>query len=113
MTDFSSPGVWSDRTPLLVLGTGAVLPGEAIPTEDLLTTVDDRFGLSLRRRGMAIAHKLGIRTRHLCRDMAIRMEAPRPGHRNPELAAHAVKDALLASEHHRITDVSVHVEPLK
>jgi len=95
VTDFSSPGVWSDRTPLLVLGTGAVLPGEAIPTEDLLALVDHRFGLSLRRRGMAVAHKLGIHTRHLCRDMAIRLEAPRKGHRNPELAARAVQSALL------------------
>jgi 3-oxoacyl-[acyl-carrier-protein] synthase-3 len=95
VTGLASPAVWSDRTPLLVLGTGAALPGEAITTEDLLTTVDDRFGLSLRRRGMAIAHKLGIRTRHLCRDMAIRLEVPRPGHRNPELAARAVQGALL------------------
>jgi divalent metal cation (Fe/Co/Zn/Cd) transporter len=27
--------------------------------------------------------------------------------------AHAVKDALLASAAHRITDVSVHIEPMK
>jgi 3-oxoacyl-[acyl-carrier-protein] synthase-3 len=56
--------------------------------------VEGRFGLSLHRRGMAIAHKLGIRTRHLCRNMAIRFEAPRKGHRNPELAAAAVRRAL-------------------
>ena len=29
MTGASSPEVWRDRTPLLVLGTGAALPGEA------------------------------------------------------------------------------------
>jgi 3-oxoacyl-[acyl-carrier-protein] synthase-3 len=81
--------------PLLVLGTDAALPGEAIATEELLTAVDRRFGLSLRRRGAAIAHKLGIRTRHLCRDMAVRLEAPRKGHRNPELAAAALRGALL------------------
>jgi 3-oxoacyl-[acyl-carrier-protein] synthase-3 len=81
--------------PLLVLGTDAALPGEAIATEELLTAVDRRFGLSLRRRGVAIAHKLGIRTRHLCRDMAVRLEAPRKGHRNPELAAAALRGALL------------------
>jgi 3-oxoacyl-[acyl-carrier-protein] synthase III len=95
MTGLSSPAVWFDRTPLLVLGTGAALPGEAITTEELLAAVDDHFGLSLRRRGMAVAHKLGIRTRHLCRDMALRLEAPRQGHRNPELAARAVQSALL------------------
>ena len=69
MTRAASPTIWQDRTPLLVLGTGAALPGEPISTEELLTAVDRRFGLSLRRPGLAIARKLGIRTRHLCRDM--------------------------------------------
>ena len=59
-----------------------------------MTTVDRRFALSLRRKGLAIAHKLGIHSRHLCRDMATRLEAPRKGHRNPELAAAAVRAAL-------------------
>src|SRR5258708_31267119 len=91
----SSPTLWSDRTPLLVLGTGAALPGEPISTEALLLTMERRFGLSLYRRGMTIARKLGIHTRYLCRDMAIRMEAPRKGHRNPELAAAALQRALV------------------
>ena len=95
MTGASSPAIWHDPMPLLVLGTDAALPGEASATEELLTAVDRRFGLSLRRRGVAIAHKLGIRTRHLCRDMAVRLEAPRKGHRNPELAAAALRGALL------------------
>jgi 3-oxoacyl-[acyl-carrier-protein] synthase-3 len=94
MTRAASPTIWQDRTPLLVLGTGAALPGEPIATEELLRVVDRRFGLSLRRPGLAIAHKLGIRTRHLCRDMASRLEVPRKGHRNPELAAGAVRGAL-------------------
>jgi 3-oxoacyl-[acyl-carrier-protein] synthase III len=94
MNSPSSSAIWHDRTPLLVLGTGIALPGDPIATEELLTTVDRRFALSLRRQGLAIAHKLGIRTRHLCRDMARRLEAPRKGHRNPELAAVAVRAAL-------------------
>jgi hypothetical protein len=76
MNSPSSSAIWHDRTPLLVLGTGIALPGDPIVTEELLTTVDRRFALSLRRPGLAIAHKLGIRTRHLCRDMARRLEAP-------------------------------------
>ena len=79
MNRAGSPTIWQDRTPLLVLGTGAALPGEPIATEELLTVVDRRFGLSLRRPGLAIARKLGIRTRHLCRDMARRLEAPAKG----------------------------------
>src|SRR5260221_6697924 len=94
----SSPTLWSDRTPLLVLGTGGALPGEPISTEALLLTMERRFGLSLYRRGMTIARKLGIHTRYLCRDMAIRMEAPRKGHRNPELAAAALQRALVEAE---------------
>ena len=94
MTGAASPAIWRDPTPLRVLGTGAALPGEPIMTEELLTAVDRRFALSLRRPGLAIAHKLGIRTRHLCRDMAKRSESPRKGHRNPDLAAASVRGAL-------------------
>jgi 3-oxoacyl-[acyl-carrier-protein] synthase-3 len=94
VTGAFSPAIWQDATPLRVLGAGAALPGQPIATEELLTAVDRRFGLSLRRQGMTIAHKLGIRARHLCRDMAIRLEAPRKGHRNPELAAAALRGAL-------------------
>jgi 3-oxoacyl-[acyl-carrier-protein] synthase III len=89
-----SPPFWSDPTPIAVLGTGVALPGEPISSEELLTAVEGHFDLSLHRRGMAIAHKLGIRTRHLCRNMRTRLEAPRKGHRNPELAATAVRGAL-------------------
>jgi len=94
MTHPFSPLFWSDPIPILVLGTGVALPGEPISSEELLTAVEKRFGLTLRRRGMAIAHKLGIRTRRLCRNMKTRLEAPRRGHRNPELAAAAVQSAL-------------------
>lgn len=94
MTALSLPPFWSDPTPILVVGTGTALPGEPISSEELLTAVELRFGLSLHRRGMAIARKLGIRARYLCRDMTTRLEAPRKGHRNPELAAAAVHSAL-------------------
>jgi hypothetical protein len=43
----------------------------------IIDGVEGRFGLALHRRGMAIPHKLGIRTRHLCRNMTTRLEAPR------------------------------------
>jgi 3-oxoacyl-[acyl-carrier-protein] synthase III len=94
MTHPFSPPFWSDPTPTLVRGTGVALPGEPISSEELLTAVEGRFGLSLHRRGMAIAHRLGIRTRHLCRNMRTRLEDPRKGHRNPELAAAALRGAL-------------------
>ena len=98
MTAPPSPPFWSDPAPILVLGTGVALPGEPISSEELLTAVDGRFGLALHRRGIAIAHKLRIRTRHLCRNMKTRLEAPRKGHRNPELAAIALQHALDEAE---------------
>jgi 3-oxoacyl-[acyl-carrier-protein] synthase III len=94
VTDAFPRPVWCDPMPLRLLGTGAALPGEPISTEELLGVVDQRFRLSLRRAGTAIAHKLGIRTRHLSRDMVVRLETPRKGHRNPELAAAALRAAL-------------------
>jgi len=105
MTAGAVPPLWCDPTPLRLLGTGIALPGEAISTEDLLAEVDRRFRLSLRRPGMTIAHRLGIRTRHLCRDMTERLEAPRKGHRNPELAAAALRGAL-AEAGIRVRDLS-------
>jgi 3-oxoacyl-[acyl-carrier-protein] synthase-3 len=94
MSEPFSPPIWNDPTAMLVLGTGTALPGEPISTYELLTAADRRFGLALHRQGMTIAHKLGICTRHLCRDLAMRREAPRKGHRNPELAAAALQEAL-------------------
>ena len=57
MTGAFSSAIWRDPTPLLILGTGAALPGEPIATEALLAAVDRRFGLSLRRPGVAIANQ--------------------------------------------------------
>ncbi len=59
MTGAFSPVTWHDPMPLLVLGTGVALPSEAIATEELLTAVDRRFGLSLRRRGEAMLTSSG------------------------------------------------------
>jgi hypothetical protein len=93
-----SPPFWSDPAPILVRGIGVALPGEPISSEELLTAVEGRFGLSLHRRGMAIAHKLGIRTRYLCRNMRTRLEGPRKGHRTNSLqlpcGARSAKPAL-------------------
>src|SRR5712671_2485460 len=79
MTHPFSPPFWSDPAPILVLGTGAALPGEPISSEESLTAVEGRFGLALHRRGMAIAHKLGIRTCHLCRNIEPAWKLPAKG----------------------------------
>ena len=89
-----APVVWTDPTPLRVLGMGAALPGPPVATGELLDLIQNRFGVDVRGRGTAIARKLGIETRHICRPFDHPVEGPRPGQRNPELAAHAIRGAL-------------------
>jgi 3-oxoacyl-[acyl-carrier-protein] synthase III len=85
---------WRDPRGLSVLGMGTALPGPAVPTADLLRRVEERFDLAIMRCGRWLAHRLGIKTRHICRDFAMRHEVPRPGHSNPDLAATALSAAL-------------------
>lgn len=77
-----------------VLATAAVLPGPSISTTDLLERLENRFGIPARRMGRRIAGSLGIVSRHLVRALDERLESPRPGCRNPELAAAAVAAAI-------------------
>ena len=88
------PRVWSDPRALAVLGTGVALPGPPLSTDELLDRIESRFGARVSRRGRAMAARLGIGSRHLCRDLDARHEAPRPGHANPDLAAAALRAAL-------------------
>lgn len=90
----AAPQVWTDPTPLRVLGMGTALPGPPVGTGALLNLVESRFGVDVRARGGAIARKLGIEARHICRPFDQPIEGPRPGQRNPELAAQAVRGAL-------------------
>src|SRR5262249_12124191 len=85
---------WHDPRKLKVLGMGTALPGPPVSTAELLERVETRFGIAVARRGTALADKLKIATRHICRDFAARHEVPRPGHANPDLAATALRAAL-------------------
>jgi 3-oxoacyl-[acyl-carrier-protein] synthase-3 len=85
---------WSDRRAASVLGTGAALPGEPVTTEEILSRLDLRFGVNVRRQGRCIATRLGVATRYISRDLTSRHEAPRSGDSNAELAARAVRAAL-------------------
>jgi 3-oxoacyl-[acyl-carrier-protein] synthase-3 len=85
---------WLQRGALALLGSGATLPGPSIATEELLQFLQQRFGVDLRRRGLAVARRLGVRTRHVSRALRERSEAPRAEHGNAALAARAVQAAL-------------------
>src|SRR5712675_1428088 len=94
VSEFPAPQLWHDRRKLKVLGMGTALPGPPVTTAQLLKLVEDRFGVAVSRRGTALASRLKIATRHLCRDFEARREAPRPGNSNPDLAAIALQMAL-------------------
>ncbi|WP_293374141.1 3-oxoacyl-[acyl-carrier-protein] synthase III C-terminal domain-containing protein [Nevskia sp.] len=81
-------------TRLRLLGSGASLPGEPIGSAALLARIAANFGIETRL-GRALAQRLGVETRHHSRNWLTSLETPRPGDRNPELAAAAVGSALV------------------
>jgi 3-oxoacyl-[acyl-carrier-protein] synthase III len=77
-----------------LLGVGLALPGAPVSTTALCARIEERFGVPAERTGRRLGAQLQVETRHLCRDFTEAVEAPRPGHRNPELAATALAAAL-------------------
>lgn len=92
--DDFDPGIWRGSRELSVLGMGFALPGEPVSTKTLLAKMERAFDVDVARRGQIFAEKLNIRQRHICRDFTHRIEGPKKGFRNPDLAASAVKKAL-------------------
>ncbi len=85
---------WHNTGNLSVAGTGFAVPGEPIPTAELLAHMDEQFDLGCAKRGRIYAEKLNIQHRHIARDLKERKEGPREGDGNPDLAAAALRDAL-------------------
>ncbi|WP_368389847.1 3-oxoacyl-ACP synthase III family protein [Sphingobium sp. AS12] len=77
---------------MAVLGAGMALPGLPISTETLL----DMAGLEGKQRSLAIAvaKRLGVRTRHVGRSWRARADILRQGCSNADLAADAMRAAL-------------------
>jgi 3-oxoacyl-[acyl-carrier-protein] synthase-3 len=92
------PQFWHDTRKLKVLGMGIALPGPPVPTSELLEKIEDIFGIAVARRGTALANRLKIATRHLCRNFEARHEVPRIGDSNPDLAADALRKALTEAQ---------------
>jgi len=95
---------WSSPLGLSVLGVGAALPGDPVSTEALLAQVAREFGVDVRRRGVVLAARLGIQTRHISRALERRFEGTRKGHTNAELAAQAI-DLALKQAGARVSDL--------
>lgn len=85
---------WLSQGQISVLGTGAALPGEALDTEALISSLENRFGMTRGREARAVAKRLAISKRHICRAFDRVDEGPREGQSNPELCALAVRTAL-------------------
>jgi len=94
MLTTSRDQIWRDRRAMRVLGMGTALPGAPITNDELLDRLHDTFNVDVRRKSGVVAHRLGINTRHLCRDLLRRSESPRAGDGNADLCARAVRAAL-------------------
>ncbi len=91
MTDLQP---WTTSQPATVLGTGCALPGQPVSTEALIELVSSRFAIDCAREARAVAARMAITARHVCRDFAAANEPARPGHNNAELVAAAITSAL-------------------
>ncbi len=92
--DDISSRIWRGRSEISVLGMGFTLPGAPVSTKELLAKMTRVFDVDVERRGQIFAEKLNVRQRHICRDFVYRIEGPKKGFRNPDLAASAVRKAL-------------------
>ena len=88
------PRSWRDARSASLLGMATALPGPPVSTVELLERLQSRFEGDVRRQGLVLAARLGIRARHICRDFTRRHEAPRGGDTNAELAARALQAEL-------------------
>ena len=85
---------WLSNGRLAVLGSGQAFPGSPVTTGDLIALMRDRFGFARTREATAIAGRLGIASRHVCRDFGARLETARRDESNSALAARAIGAAL-------------------
>ncbi len=85
---------WTSQERLAVLGSGSALPGEAVDSDSLIGMMEQRFGLTRGREARAVARRMHIKQRHICRAFDAATEEPRPGQSNPELCAQAIRAAL-------------------
>lgn len=77
-----------------LLGWASAYPGAPVSTQDLCLKMQQQLGVDTHRYARLLGERLGVQSRYLCRDFQKAHEAPRPGSRNPELAAQAMRQAL-------------------
>lgn len=85
---------WTSAARLSVLGTGSAFPGEAISSDALIDLIHTHFPVDCRLEARAVAKRMAIETRHVCRAFLQSAESARAGQSNADLAARAVEAAL-------------------
>ena len=78
-------------------GSGSAFPGAPVTTAELLHALENMIGRGASRRARAIAHRLGIQSRYLSRDMNAARGAIVTGQDAPTLCGNALKAALAHS----------------
>lgn len=78
-----------------LLGSGSALPGKLIDNEHLLAALEKLCGKSVARKAAIISRRLGVRSRHCARDLAVRVSTPEPT--APKLCVQALNRAMIES----------------
>ena len=82
------------NTKLKLLGSGSALPGEPVDNDELLEALAARCGRTRARLAGVYAERLGIRSRHVSRDLSQALSGTRPGMDAPSLCRTAVAEAI-------------------
>ena len=77
-----------------LLGMGFAVPSKRFQSEELVERLKVRFDVDVRRAARALTKRLGVESRCISRDLSARVEAPRSGEGNADLAANALRNAL-------------------
>lgn len=80
--------------PLRLLGSGSALPGPTVSNAELIRWVESHGGSGLASRARAIVRRMGIRSRHVCLDIAGGTIGGDDALAHPRLAATALGRAL-------------------
>ena len=78
------------NTALSVRGTGSALPGPLVDNETLLEALERQTGPRQAKTARKIAKRLGIRSRHVSRDLATAISGTLDGRDAPSLCAEAL-----------------------
>ena len=81
-------------TRLKLLGSGSALPGRSVDNDELLSALRERCGAKAAKVAAKFANRLGIRSRHLSRDLERARSGTQSQHEAPTLCKQALEAAM-------------------